>query len=165
MKHFFSTKKTKNLYEILQVTPKATSKEIKSQYFNLSKLLHPDVNKSDSVLKTTFLELTKAYETLKDPTKRTQYDRKLSNDLDLTGNEKNYFKVKVKSKEEDIKSKASNSSTWLNLERRSKSHKELTETLLNSQKKKLSEDRKSLQTRLLVLASILIGYFLSRLNK
>ncbi|CAD8064655.1 unnamed protein product [Paramecium sonneborni] len=68
----FTSKIPKTYYEILEVTPKATTKEIKLQYIKLVKLYHPDNGESGSEEK--FKEISKAYQVLKDPIKRQLYD-------------------------------------------------------------------------------------------
>jgi curved DNA-binding protein CbpA len=61
------------LYEILQVTPKASEIEIKAAYRKLAKEFHPDRNsKIESTQK--FQKLSEAYRTLIDPVTRNKYD-------------------------------------------------------------------------------------------
>ncbi len=67
-------KKEKDYYEILEVDKNATVDEIKSAYRKLAKKFHPDLNKNDHDAKNKFIELQEAYETLKDPKKRKEYD-------------------------------------------------------------------------------------------
>ncbi len=62
----------KNYYEILDVTPDATSEELKSAYRKLARKYHPDIAGNEGVEK--FKEITEAYETLSDETKRKRYD-------------------------------------------------------------------------------------------
>lgn len=64
---------TKNYYEILGVQTDSTFEEIKSAYRHLARKYHPDVNKETDAIKL-FKEITNAYETLSDSTKRNQYD-------------------------------------------------------------------------------------------
>jgi len=61
-------------YEILGVPKTATQKEIKSAYYKLSKLHHPDVSTSPDS-KHIFQEVSQAYETLGDVKKRQLYDQ------------------------------------------------------------------------------------------
>jgi curved DNA-binding protein len=64
----------KDYYAILGVTDSADAAEIKSSYRKLARKYHPDVNKEkDSEEK--FKELGEAYEVLKDPEKRAEYDQ------------------------------------------------------------------------------------------
>ena len=60
-----------NLYEILDVKSNATRKEIKSNYKQLVKLLHPDRNKGDS---EAFEFVVLAWTVLSDPESRKKYD-------------------------------------------------------------------------------------------
>ncbi|CAH0714256.1 unnamed protein product, partial [Brenthis ino] len=60
-------------YELLGVSKKASTHEIKQAYKKLAVKLHPDKNPNTREQKR-FLEITEAYETLKDPQKRHKYD-------------------------------------------------------------------------------------------
>lgn len=66
----------KNFYEILGIDEDADIAEIKMAYRKLAKKYHPDVNKRDPKAKEKFLRIKEAYETLKDPNKRKEYDYK-----------------------------------------------------------------------------------------
>lgn len=70
----FSHERLRNFYQVLQVPTSASHKEIKAQYYKLCKKLHPDYMNSES---SHFLTLNDAYQILKDPLKRSQYDFKL----------------------------------------------------------------------------------------
>ena len=52
----------KNYYEVLEVTPNATSDEIKIAYRRLARKYHPDVNKDHDAVEI-FKEITHDYET------------------------------------------------------------------------------------------------------
>ena len=62
----------KNYYEILGVNSDATAEELKSAYRRLARTYHPDIAGESGVEK--FKEITEAYETLSDDTKRKRYD-------------------------------------------------------------------------------------------
>lgn len=66
--------KFKDYYEILGVSRTATPEEIKAAYRKLARKFHPDVSK-DPNAEARFKELGEAHEVLKDPEKRTLYDR------------------------------------------------------------------------------------------
>ena len=71
-----------NYYQILDVDPVAKVVGIRSAYFRLAKLLHPDRyhNESPELLsrvEKAFTELAQAHETLKSPDSRQSYDIKM----------------------------------------------------------------------------------------
>jgi curved DNA-binding protein len=66
--------KFKDYYKILGVEPDASTDEIKRAYRKLARKYHPDRNK-DSGSEDRFKEIGEAYEALKDPEKRKQYDQ------------------------------------------------------------------------------------------
>jgi curved DNA-binding protein CbpA len=59
-------------YAILEVSPSATTTEIKRSYRRLARLHHPDLNQD--ALDTHIKRLNAAYEVLRDPLKRAAYD-------------------------------------------------------------------------------------------
>ena len=65
----------KDYYTTLEVPRDADEKAIKSAYRKKARKLHPDVNKTDASAEEHFKELNEAYEVLKDPEKRSRYDR------------------------------------------------------------------------------------------
>ncbi|KAL7077868.1 hypothetical protein ACQ4LE_002971 [Meloidogyne hapla] len=76
-KRFFATSGQRNLYEILEVSQNASQAELKNAFYKLSKKYHPDVVGSSEAATKKFVEISNAYETLKDEQKRREYDRQL----------------------------------------------------------------------------------------
>ncbi|MGY6554411.1 MAG: DnaJ C-terminal domain-containing protein [Wenzhouxiangella sp.] len=64
----------KDYYKTLGVKPEASADEIKRAYRKLARKYHPDVSK-EADAEAKFKELGEAYEVLKDPEKRAQYDQ------------------------------------------------------------------------------------------
>jgi curved DNA-binding protein CbpA len=74
-RNFATSNSSENLYEKLGVLPNATQEEIKAAFIQKAKAYHPDTRKGndpESVKK--FIEIREAYEILRDPEKRRQYD-------------------------------------------------------------------------------------------
>lgn len=61
-------------YKTLGVSEDASADEIKKVYRKLAKQYHPDRHKGDKASEARFKEISEAYETLKDPGKRAEYD-------------------------------------------------------------------------------------------
>lgn len=71
----------KSYYQILGVSEEAPEKEIKRVYHNLARRLHPDKAVSPeqtAQFERDFALVSKAYNVLKDPVKRAEYDKLLS---------------------------------------------------------------------------------------
>ncbi|KAJ1264481.1 hypothetical protein BS78_08G003800 [Paspalum vaginatum] len=64
----------KDYYEILGVPKDASQEDIKKAFHSLAKKYHPDTNRGNTAAKRKFQEIRDAYETLRDPSKREQYD-------------------------------------------------------------------------------------------
>ncbi|PWN18518.1 DnaJ-domain-containing protein [Microstroma glucosiphilum] len=64
-------------YKILGVSRSASSKEIKAQFYQLSKRYHPDVNRDDEGAKKKFQEVSEAWGVLGNERGRRDYDRQL----------------------------------------------------------------------------------------
>lgn len=73
----------KNYYQILGVSDEAPEKEIKRVYHNLARKLHPDKATSPEEaerFEREFAQVSKAYNVLKDPVKRAEYNKTLKLD-------------------------------------------------------------------------------------
>lgn len=65
---------TKNHYDILGISNDANDNEIKTAFRKQAIKFHPDKNSDSKESEEKFREITEAYETLKDETKRKKYD-------------------------------------------------------------------------------------------
>lgn len=63
----------RDYYEILGVTPDASSEQIKRAYRKLARKYHPDIN-ATAEAEEKFKDVNEAYEVLKDPEARSAYD-------------------------------------------------------------------------------------------
>lgn len=67
----------RNYYEILGVKRGASAEEIRRAYLDLAKRHHPDKTGGDKKAEEKLKEINAAYDTLKNPDKRKQYDQQL----------------------------------------------------------------------------------------
>lgn len=66
-----------NFYERLGLSPSATPEEIQKAFKQAARKTHPDVNKAPDA-EEKFKAISEAYDTLRDPAKRSQYDASLN---------------------------------------------------------------------------------------
>jgi molecular chaperone DnaJ len=64
----------KDYYAVLGVSSSASADEIKKHYRKLASKHHPDKNPKDAKAAERFKEISEAYQVLRDPTRRKQYD-------------------------------------------------------------------------------------------
>ena len=62
-------------FQILEVSPSATSSEIKKGYHKLSLVYHPDKNPDDPLAASKFIQITKAYSALTDEVAKKNYEK------------------------------------------------------------------------------------------
>ncbi|MBI5902535.1 MAG: DnaJ domain-containing protein, partial [Deltaproteobacteria bacterium] len=65
----------KDYYRILGVDRNASDEELKKAYRRLAHEFHPDKHSGDKGKEEKFKLINEAYEALKDPSRRAQYDR------------------------------------------------------------------------------------------
>jgi len=73
----------RDLYEVLDITPDATSTEIREAFFRKAKVFHPDIDPSTKA-RQEFLKAREAYQILSNTLERHEYD-KLIMGTDITG--------------------------------------------------------------------------------
>ena len=64
----------KDYYEVLGVAPDVDDKTLKTTYRKLARKYHPDVSK-EADAEARFKEVAEAYDVLRDPHKRAEYDQ------------------------------------------------------------------------------------------
>ena len=65
----------KDYYAILKCDINSTDEEIKKRYHKLALKYHPDKNNGDKKAEEKLKDINEAYNTLKDKTLKTQYDK------------------------------------------------------------------------------------------
>jgi molecular chaperone DnaJ len=66
---------SKNLYDVLGVSPQVSADELKKAYRKLAQKYHPDRNPGDAEAERKFKEISAAYQVLRDPQRRASYDQ------------------------------------------------------------------------------------------
>lgn len=77
--------KTRDPYEVLGLTAKATADEIKKAYRKLVRTSHPDLHPDDAAAEARFKAISAAYDLLKDPETRARFD---AGEIDAHGAER-----------------------------------------------------------------------------
>jgi len=72
-----------NHYRILNVSSQVTKEELRRAYLKLVKIYHPDRNKGRPLAERKFQQINLAWEALKDPLKKKEFDLKLKTQEDL----------------------------------------------------------------------------------
>ena len=65
---------TRDYYELLGVSPRATQDEVRKAYLKLAKKYHPDKTGGDKAAEEKLKAINEAYDTLKNAEKRREYD-------------------------------------------------------------------------------------------
>ena len=65
-----------NFYTVLEIEKDASTSKIKEAFFEKSKKLHPDVNKTEEAIQN-YKDVREAYDILGDKKKRKEYDSEL----------------------------------------------------------------------------------------
>ena len=99
----------KNFYEELGLEKNATKREIKSSYRSLVKKHHPDAGGE----KERFLAIQNAWETLNDPIKKDEYDRKNFSSISSYDSLNENWKEKFNSKKYNSSIKDKEVETWI----------------------------------------------------
>ena len=66
-----------NYYRVLNISPEAGGREIRQTYLRLARKYHPDKNKGNKLAERKFKQINEAYQALKDPQSRKQFDSQL----------------------------------------------------------------------------------------
>ncbi len=74
-------------YQILGISPDATSGQIKVAYRRLALKYHPDHNPNDLLAEQKFVKIAEAYEVLSNPIKRSRYDNGIAIDFEDNNSE------------------------------------------------------------------------------
>jgi curved DNA-binding protein CbpA len=64
-------------YKVLQISPSSTPNEIKTAYYKIAQMAHPDKHNGCSKKLEQFKRINEAYDILSNPTKRNEYDQQM----------------------------------------------------------------------------------------
>ncbi len=82
----------KDFYGILKIKQDSGIREIKDAYRRMVNLHHPDKHPESNTDTAPFVEIQEAYDTLKDPEKRKEYDRLYDKEINKTREESRGYK-------------------------------------------------------------------------
>lgn len=83
-KRSYCSKLTKTHYDVLGLTPKASSSEIKAAFYEKSKLHHPDRNGPSN--EEEFIKINDAYQVLSNEEQKRFYDSQINSDRNFESN-------------------------------------------------------------------------------
>ncbi|WFS01476.1 DnaJ domain-containing protein [Rhizobium tumorigenes] len=92
-------------YKTLGVRQDADVDEIKAAWRSMAKAIHPDHNRDDPTATARFAEVGRAYETLKDPKKRSRYDQVINMSSAAKGNGPTIMQQRQAAREADERAK------------------------------------------------------------
>ena len=74
----------RTLYDVLEISQRASPIVVRAAYRSLAQCLHPDKNSGTQASGDRLAEINDAYSIVSDPAKRLRYDRTLGLDTDST---------------------------------------------------------------------------------
>ena len=98
-------------YKTLGVRQDAGVDEIKAAWRTMAKAIHPDHNRDDPTATARFAEVGRAYETLKDPKKRSRYDQVTNMSAAAKGNGPTIMQQRQAAREAEERAKVARANT------------------------------------------------------